>query len=89
MDNHNIFKRVDRYKKKTFLIVIFSFLSAFNLFEIIFNLLFLYVIEKKSENFSPGERIITSLVSILNILLILLLSSVTIFKLKIRSSIFY
>ena len=89
MDNHNIFKRVDRYKKKTFLIVIFSFLSAFNLFEIIFNLLFLYVIEKKSENFSSGERIITSLVSIFNILLILLLSSVTIFKLKIRSSIFY
>lgn len=89
MDNHNIFKRVDRYKKKTFLIVIFSFLSAFNLFEIIFNLLFLCVIEKKSENFSPGERIITSLVSIFNILLILLLSSVTIFKLKIRSSIFY
>jgi hypothetical protein len=35
------------------------------------------------------ERILTSLISLVNIVLIILLSSVTIIKLKIRSSIFY
>ena len=89
MDNHNIFKRVDRYQQKTFLIIVFSFLSVINLFEIIFNFLFLCVIKKNSDNFSKIERILTSLISLVNIVLIILLSSVTIIKLKIRSSIFY
>lgn len=89
MDNHNIFKRVDRYQQKTFLTIVFSFLSVINLFEIIFNFLFLCVIKKNSDNFSKIERILTSLISLVNIVLIILLSSVTIIKLKIRSSIFY
>ena len=35
LDNHNIFKRVDRFRQKIKLIIIFFILVFFNLFEVI------------------------------------------------------
>ena len=88
LDNHNLFKRVDRYKNKILLIVIFSTLFLFNLFEIIFHIIF-FNLKKKSGEFSDFNRMITSAVSLINILVTLILSSLTIIKIKIKSSIFY
>ena len=42
IDGKNIFKRVDRYRHKLLLIIIFSFLTFINLHEIIFNSIHLY-----------------------------------------------
>ena len=88
LDNHNIFKRTDRYKYKIFLIIIFTILVCFNLFEIIFNIIGL-IHKTKSESFSPTQRMITSIISLVNILVTLVLSSFTVIKMKIQSSIFY
>ena len=41
LDNHNIFKRKDRYKYKKILITFFGTLVLFNLFEIIFDIVML------------------------------------------------
>lgn len=88
LDNHNIFKRTDRYRFKKFLIIIFTILVCFNLFEIIFNIVGL-IHKKKSESYTEVERMITSIISLINILVTLVLSSFTVIKMKIKSSIFY
>lgn len=41
LDGHNIFKRVDRYRHKPFLIIVFSILILLNLHELIFSLVHL------------------------------------------------
>ena len=88
LDNHNIFKRTDRYRFKVLYIILFSLLVIFNIFEIIFNIVMLNM-DKKSEDYTNSERIITSFISILNILVTLILSSFSIIKMKISSSIYY
>ena len=88
LDNHNIFKRIDRYKHKRTLITLFLLLVIFNSFEIIFHIVMFYD-KKKSEEYSTLERVSTSFVSLLNILISLILSTLTMIKLKIKSSIFY
>ena len=88
LDHHNIFKRTDRYKYKIFLIFVFTILVCFNLFEIIFNI-FSLIHKKKSESYSESERIVTSIISLINILVTLVLSSFTVIKMKIQSSILY
>ena len=88
LDNHNVFKRIDRYKHKIALIILFSSLVIFNSFEIIFHIIMLQK-RKKSEEYIKSERIATSVVSLVNILISLILSTITMIKLKIKSSIFY
>ena len=88
LDNHNAFKRIDRYKHKIALIILFSSLVIFNSFEIIFHIIMLQK-RKKSEEYIKSERIATSVVSLVNILISLILSTITMIKLKIKSSIFY
>ena len=88
LDNHNVFKRIDRYKHKIALIILFSALVIFNSFEIIFHIYMLQK-KKKSEEYIKSERIATSVVSLVNILISLILSTITMIKLKIKSSIFY
>ena len=88
LDKHNIFKRKDRYRFKKLLIILFLFLVLFNSFEIVFNIIVLNS-KKKSEDYKEGLRIITSLISLSNILVTLILSSSIIIKMKIQSSIFY
>ena len=88
LDKHNIFKRKDRYRFKKLLIILFLFLVLFNSFEIVFNIIVLNS-KKKSEDYKEALRIITSLISLSNILVTLILSSSIIIKMKIESSIFY
>ena len=42
LDGQNMFKRVDRYRHKLFLIIVFSFLILLNLHELAFNLVHLF-----------------------------------------------
>ena len=88
LDNHNIFKRKDRFRFKKILITIFLFLVVFNIFEIIYNIISLSY-KKKSEEFGKYLRLITSFISLSNILVTLILSSSIVIKMKIESSIFY
>ena len=88
LDNHNIFKRVDRFRHKIKLIIMFILLVSFNLFEVIFNILSLTFKHKKDE-FSDPKRFFTTFVSLLNILVTLILSTITTTKLKIGTTIFY
>lgn len=89
LDKKNIFKRADRYEPKIKLIILFGILVTFHLFELIFNILMLTYIKKASDKFDSWERISTSFVSILNILVTLTLSTITMTKLRIQSYIFY
>ena len=89
LDNHNIFKRADRYKYKIWIGIIFLLLCASNLFEIIFNIIMLTAVRRKSEDFSFFDRLVTAFISLANILITLILSSITITKLKIQSYVFY
>lgn len=88
LDNHNIFKRIDRYRFKIIFIILFASFVAFNLFEIGFNIYSLINL-RKSENYDWFFRVASSIISLLHILVILILSSITIIKRKINSLIFY
>lgn len=89
LDHHNIFKRADRYKNKIALIIMFGILVAFNLFEIIFYIIMLTFIKKESGEFDDTQRLITAIISLINVFVTFILSSITITKLKIQSYIFY
>ena len=88
LDNHNIFKRKDRFNPKIKLIIMFVVLVSFNLFELIFNIISLKIKNKKEE-FSDPRIFFTTFVSLLNILVTLILSTITTTKLKIKTTIFY
>ena len=88
-DSKNIYKRMDRYYFKIRLTILFSILVAFNLFEIVVSLLLLTVLKSTYKDFDNSHRIFSPFVSISNILATLLLTSMTINKLKIQTYIFY
>lgn len=88
-DDKNLFKMVDRYKYKIILIPIFLASLSFNLFEIIFSLLSVTVWKSKSEDYSYTNRLLGAVICLLNILITLILSSITVQKLKIKTSVFY
>ena len=90
LDNHNIFKRVDRYKSLYILkIFLFFYLVAFNSFEIIFNIVLFFFSRKPSTDYTKGERIVTLVFNMANIIVIQILASITVLKLKINTSIYY
>ena len=89
LDGHNIFKRSSRYYYKTFLIIIFLFMTLFNIFEITFNVLLLVVFRKASNTYSTVERILTLSLNMIYIVLIHVWVTVTVIKLKIQTYIYY
>ena len=90
LDNHNIFKRVDRYKSMyIFKIILFLYLVGFNSFEIIFNIVLFYSAQKHSNDYTKGERILTLIFNMMNIIVIQILASITVLKLKINILIYY
>ena len=89
MDGHNIFKRIDRYKNKIALIILFLILTLFNLFEIVLNILLMTIWKKKTDEIELEPRVITSIITLFHLFAILFLSSITIVKLKIQSYIYY
>ena len=89
LDGHIIFKRSSRYYYKTFLIIIFLFMTLFNIFEITFNVLLLVVFRKASNTYSTVERILTLSLNMIYIVLIHFWVTVTVIKLKIQTYIYY
>lgn len=89
LDHHNIFKRADRYKNKIVLIIMFGILVIFNLFEIIFYTIMLAFMKKKTGDFEDTDRLITAIISLINVFVTFILSSITITKRKIQSYVFY
>lgn len=90
LDGHNIFKRADRYELRPRFIFLFGISVLINLFEIIFSILLLTnIIDPKEENYASYERLIISVVPLINIGATLCFSSFTTTKLKIQSFVFY
>ena len=87
-DGHNFFKRKDRYKFRVFLIICFSFFTVYNAFEFV-DSIFLYTSKEKSDEFDNTNRITTLSINMINILFILILTTVTIIKLKIQTYVYY
>lgn len=97
LDGQNIFKRVDRYRNKLFLKIVFCFLIFVNFHEILYNII-LYCIEIDPENlsFGIGEglkyyywNIISEYLCNFYILAILILSFYTVCKFGIDTKIYY
>ena len=105
IDGQNIFKRVDRYRHKLLLIIIFSFLTFINFHEIVFNSIHLYKkidpdnpdkdINKESNNFDSKSKpynnwnIFSEFLCDLYILTIHFLSFYTFCKFGIDTKIYY
>ena len=93
-EKKQIFKKVDRYTRKKYLIIIFSILSLYNIIEIAYNILCLtkwrnHNIDVLYDDESKNIKYTLLVCSIVNLLAIIALSSFTFTKLKIDSSIFY
>ena len=93
-EKKQIFKKVDRYSRKKYLIIILLFLSLYNIIEIVYNVLCLTKfrydnIDLLYDNEAITIKNILLVCSMVNISAIIALSSFTFTKLKIDSSIFY
>lgn len=100
-DGQNIFKRVDRYRHKLFLIIVFSFLIFINFHEIIFNIIILVKdvspenLEKKSKSIFGQKddyyywNIASEYLCDIYIIALLLLSFYTFAKFGIETQIYY
>ena len=87
IDNHNIFKRISRYSSKPLTILFFLILFAFEIFEVIFNIVHLCK-KTPSIDFANFTRIAGAILSICNIVIIFLLSTFTIVKMSIKTYIY-
>ena len=88
LDGHNFFKRKYRFEHKVFLIICFGGFSLFNLYEVIEGFVFL-AIKKKSDEFSVPKRNATLALNMINLGLILVLTTYTVVKLKVQTIIYY
>ena len=88
LDDHNLFKRIDRYSRRIRLLIFFSLLTALNLFEIIFNIYF-FINKKNSDQFNKELRIATIFPNIFYIFLIQLLATFLVVKRKVETLIYY
>ena len=88
LDDHNLFKRIDRYYHNRILLITFSMLSALNLFEIVFNIYF-FIDKKNSDQFNKELRIATIFPNIIYIFLIQFLATFLVVKKKVETSIYY
>jgi hypothetical protein len=87
-NHHNIFDRVDRYDQKVKLILCFFYLTIFNIFEIVINIKLL-IDKKPSLSYDKWQRILPGCLSVINILVTLALSTITVIKMKIATFSFY
>lgn len=88
LDGHNFFKRRDRFKYKILLIVCFSYLTLYNAFEIVHGFVLL-ALKADLNNFDNDNRIATLTINMINIAFILIYTTFTIVKLKIRTIVYY
>ena len=95
LDGKNIFKRVDRYRHKKYLIPIFILLILINLHEIIFNIVLLSngigpedLIINGNENYDRWD-IASEYLCDIYIFIILMLTAYTFYKFDIETKIYY
>ena len=93
-DKKQIFKRVDRYESKIYLIIIFTILIAYNIIEIIYNITFLTVFKDVKIDTDLNKNLVRikitmEVLAIINLITIIILSILTFTKLKIASLIYY
>lgn len=89
LDGRNIFKRIHRFQKKIFLLICFSYLLAFNVFEFIINIYFLVNKLDYGNDFDEKHRTMTLFLNMINIFIILILTTVTVVKRRIKTYIYY
>lgn len=87
-NHHNIFDRVDRYDQKVPIILCFSYLTIFNIFEIVIHIKLL-IDKKPSIEYERWQRILPGYLSIFNIIVTLVLSAFRILKRKIANFSYY
>lgn len=87
-NHHNIFDRVDRYDQKWKIFFCFAYLTIFNLFEIVINILLL-IDRKPSIEYDLWIRLVPGVLSVVNIVVTLILSTITVLKMKIATFSFY
>lgn len=88
LDGKNIFKRVDRYYYKNFLIFVFSILNIYSAIEFISSI-YLLVTNNDSKDFSDIHRNVTLSFNMINIIFIEVLATMTVVKKKIETFIYY
>ena len=88
LDGKNIFKRVDRYYYKNFLIFVFSILNIYSAIEFISSI-YLLVTNDDSKDFSDIHRNVTLSFNMINIIFIEVLATMTVVKKKIETFIYY
>ena len=89
-EKHNIFKRIDRYEKKPILIILFIILTLYNVLEITFSSYLLFIFKKEPYDSYPSlTKFLTGILCVINVLAMLVLSSITLIKLQIKSFVFY
>ena len=88
LDGKNIFKRVDRYYYKNFLIFVFSILNIYSAIEFISSI-YLLVTNDDSKDFSDIHRNVTLSINMINIIFIEVLATMTVVKKKIETFIYY
>lgn len=87
-DGYNFFKRKDRYRFRIFLIICFSFFTVYNAFEFC-DSIYLITNKKSSDKYDNSNRLTTLSINMINIFFILILTTVTIIKLKIQTYVYY
>ena len=88
LDGHNIFKRRHRYRYKIFLIICYGYLTFFNIADFIINI-YLLATKPDYEKYDPVNRGLTLSLNMLNIFVILILTTFTVVKLRIKTYIYY
>ena len=90
LDNHNLFKRIDRYNWKYFYfpVVLFGLMTLFNFSEIILNIVF-FITRIQSEDYDNWTRIVTLMSNMIYISLVQIMASFTIPKFEVRTIIYY
>ena len=88
LDGHNIFKREHRYQNKICLLIMFSAVVIYNTIDLIINI-YLMIKRPNLDQDSDLKRILTLLLNMINIAVVLLLTTITNVKLKIQTTIYY
>jgi len=88
LDGHNIFKREHRYQNKKSLLIMFSAVVIYNTIDLGINIYLMFV-KKDLNQDSDLNRILTLFLNMINIVVVLVLTTITNVKLKIQTTIYY
>ena len=88
LDGHNIFKREHRYQNKISLLIMFSAVVIYNTIDLGINI-YLMIKRPNLDQDSDLKRILTLLLNMINIAVVLVLTTITNVKLKIQTTIYY